>query len=106
MEHRYDLTEEHERGRALLWLAVLHDPLLTSLKDELTDRGILSPKALLALHDRLIRIVPAEADAYVVGLLERFSENKRLIEETLLLRNTSLPLEGFVKHSPYVFLVP
>ncbi len=106
MEDRDDLTEEHQRGRALLWMAVVHDPELTALKGELESEGILSPKSLLALHDRLIQVKRAEADGYVEGLLERLGENTILILETLLKRNTSLPLEGFVEHSSDLFLVP
>ncbi|MDP6421802.1 MAG: PQQ-binding-like beta-propeller repeat protein [SAR202 cluster bacterium] len=63
-----DPNEIHKRAQLILWLAVLHDPELVVLKTELLDVGSLSADSMLALHDRLLRIAPSEAEDYVDGL--------------------------------------
>ena len=42
-----------------------------------------SPKSMLALHDRLIRITPGEADAYVEGLTGSLSDDLNFIFGTI-----------------------
>lgn len=100
-----DVAEEHTRGHAILWLAVLHDPELSALGAELAAGNALSPSSLLTLYDYLAAMTPGEADAYVDGLLVKFRESKRQIENILLTR-TSTGEPGFFAESSSVFLVP
>ena len=67
------------------------------MKAELSANGILSPESLLLLHDHFVGIAPAEADSYVESLLGEFRKDSRLIEETILRRNGTVP-EGFFEH--------
>ena len=101
-----DVSMEHPRGRALLWMAALHDPELADIKVELAEQGVLSPGALLTMHDYLIGMAPVDVDSYVEGLLARFERDRIGIRETLFDRIGDVPLEGFVENSPDVFLVP
>ena len=101
-----DLSEPHERGRLFLWLAVFRDPLLTDLKEELLEENILSPESLLRLYDRLVRLPPAEVDAYIESIMIGFPGDQDRMRRTLLNRKGDVPDEGFVKHSFDVFLVP
>jgi hypothetical protein len=101
-----DMTEEHLRGRALLWEAVLHDPLLEDLRGELIEQKILSSESLLRLHNYLVDLPPAGIDAYVENMLSKFTADRKLIEETLLRRIASLPSEGFAEHERGLFLLP
>ena len=66
----HDSTEEHERGRALLWSAVMNDPALADLEAELRRNGILSADGAFALHEHLVGIGLDEADGYVADLLD------------------------------------
>ena len=101
-----DVTQEHTRGRALLWLSALHDPALADLRSELTDRNILSPDSLLLLHEHFIDLAPDEIEEYTNGLFSQFQDDRKSIEATLLSRLATVPLEGFVRHSFGVFLMP
>ena len=62
-------TSEHALGRMIQWLAVLADPNLSSLRDELEERGGLGAGSSLALYLYLARLDPALAGEYVGGLL-------------------------------------
>jgi outer membrane protein assembly factor BamB len=99
-----DVTQGHLRATGLLWAAVLHDPSLVELKAELSADGILSPESLLLLHDRLVEIESAEADAYVESLLATLRQDSGLIEETILRRNGTVP-EGFFKHNKALYSI-
>lgn len=78
-----DPAQVHRRGRLIMWLAVLRDPELAGEKAELIDERILSPESMLALHDRLIRITPGEADAYVDGITGSLSDDLNFIFGTI-----------------------
>ena len=101
-----DLTLEHERGALLLWLAALHDPLLEQAKMELTNQSILSPSSLLSIHNRLIDLTPDEVDLYISDLRAHFADDFNFIGGMLDRRKGTVPLEGFVKHVPLIFLIP
>ena len=101
-----DLTLEHERGALILWLAALHDPLLSQAKVELESQHILSPQSLLAIHERLIELRPDEVDFYIADLRTHFDDDFNFIGGTLDRRKGSVPLEGFVKHVPVIFVIP
>ena len=101
-----DLTLEHQRGALLLWLAALHDPLLEQAKAELEDQHILSTESLLALHARFIELTGDEVDSYISGLRAHFADDFNFIGGTLDRRKGSVPLEGFVRYVPVIFVIP
>ena len=99
----HDVTEQHQRGRALLWSAVLNDPALVDLKSELERNGLLTADSLLLLHDHLVGIGRDEADDYVAGLLEVFDPT--LVKETVL-RRSGAAEDGFFEHVWDIFQMP
>ena len=101
-----DVTREHLRGRALLWLSVLHDPILVDMRSELADRRILSPESLLILHDHFVGMNPDDIAEYTNRLFSEFQNDRNSIEAALLSSFATVPLEGFVRHSFGVFLMP
>jgi hypothetical protein len=105
-ENISDVALEHTRGHALLWLSVLRDPALADLKTELDDRHTLSPESLFLLHEHFVGMNPDEIEEYTSGLFTEFQNDRKSIEVTLLSRLATVPLEGFVRHSFEVFLMP
>ena len=99
----HDVTEQHQRGRALMWSAVLNDPALADLEEELVRSGFLSADSLLLLHDHLVGIGRDEADDYVAGLLEAFDPT--LVKETVL-RRSGAAEKGFFEHVWRIFRMP
>ena len=101
-----DHSQEHLRGRVLLWLAVLHDPLLADTRDELAEHNVLSPDSLLAVHNRLVAFTPSEADSYVSELMALFETAKEAIRTALMSRLGDTRREGFARHAWQVFFAP
>ena len=101
-----NLTQQHTRGRALLWGSVLGDPALDDLKRELQDKGILSSDSLFRLHDYLVMIERDDVDAYVAEYVGTFDQEARLIRSTILRRDASISDEGFFEHASSLFLLP
>ena len=104
-ENLDDLTRQHSRGLSLLWGAVLGDPNL-DLKQELLDEGILSADSMLRLHDYLVMIERDEVEAYVEKYVGTIDEEAKLIKDTILRRDASLPDDGFFEHVSTIFLLP
>ena len=78
-----DPSEIHNRGRLFMWLAVLHDPLLTDLKTELTNNRTLSADSMLTLHNRFIQLTPSEVDPYVESITGSVSDDLNFILGTI-----------------------
>ena len=100
----HNVEEQHNRGRCLLWSAVLNDPDLSGLKDELTRNGMLTADSLLRLHDHLVSVSLDKADDYVADLLDAF--DTKLVRQTILGRIGSVGEEGFFERNEDAFLVP
>ena len=105
-ENLGDLGQQHSRGLSLLWGAVLSDPNLADLKQELLENGILSADSMLQLHDYLVMIERAEVESYVDKYVGTIDEEAKLIKDKILRRNASLPDDGFFEHTPTIFLLP
>ena len=101
-----DLSQQHSRGRSLLWGAVLRDPNLADLRQELLEKGILSADSMFRLHDYLVMIEGEEVEAYVDKYVGIIDEEAKLIKDKILRRNASLPDDGFFEHVPTIFLLP
>ena len=67
-------SDEHWLGALLQWLAVLDDPDLADLTDELAVNGRLSAASALELYQHFVDMPPEDAQAYVetrIGALDR-----------------------------------
>ena len=100
----HNVEKEHNRGRCLLWSAVLNDPDLSDLKAELARNGMLTADGLLHLHDHLVSISPDRADDYVASLLDAF--DSMLVRQAILGRIGAVGEEGFFERNEYLFLLP
>ncbi|MCH7745792.1 MAG: hypothetical protein IIC84_06950, partial [Chloroflexi bacterium] len=73
IDHRLDSwvrdaqRNEHSLGYLLQWLAVLDDPELIGLRDELAANGELSAASALELYDYFVSLSPESIQAYVAG---------------------------------------
>lgn len=66
-----DLSQnEHSLGYLLQWLAVLDDPNLADLKQELTARGQLGVESSLELYSYLVGLAPDSIQAYVTSRIQ------------------------------------
>ena len=66
----------------------------------------LAPESLFRLHDHFVVMRPDDIEEYTSGLFSEFQTYRESIEAALLSRLATVPLEGFVKHSWGVFLMP
>ena len=78
----------------------------SELKQELLDEGILSADSMLRLHDYLVMIERDEVEAYVEKYVGTIDEEAKLIKDTILRRDASLPDDGFFEHVSTIFLLP
>ena len=106
ISHIEDPEEEHKRGRAILWGAVLSDPDLSELKGQLESDRILSPESLLQLHDHLVYIQRDDADEYVAKALEAFTRKTQQVRDAIMGRRAAISEEGFFEHNHGTFLIP
>ena len=105
-EGLYDLTQEHDRALLLLWLAVLDDPLLADVKQDLHENLALSSDSLMAVHSHFLDLSPQRTDSYVNDLLGKYQRYRNSIVAKLSKRLASVRLEGFIKYNLTPALVP
>ena len=74
-----DQSEIQDRGRLFIWVAVLHDPALAALRNELTDNHTLSASSMLTLHDRFTQLTPSEVDPYIESITGSVSDDLNFI---------------------------
>ena len=79
-----DLTQEHDRGRLIMWLAVLHDPELEDLREELERDGYLSADSVYRMFLRFTRLTPSEVEPYVNSITpERLGDDLNYFSGTV-----------------------
>ena len=80
-----DPEEPRMRGRLIMWRAVMHDPRLDHLRDELRRRGRLSPDSLMDMYRRFVSLAPSEIAGYVESISSQapLADDLRFITETL-----------------------
>ena len=78
--------DEHERGRLLLWSAVLRDENLRALREELLEHQRLSLESTKKLFDYLVGIPRERADAYVEWKLVNLAQHLPTIESVAMAR--------------------
>ena len=94
-----DLTMEHDRGRLIMWLAVLHDPELADLRDELERDGYLSANSVYKMFLRFTRLTPSEVEPYIESITpERLGDDLNYFSGTVNKR------DGYVIEFPDLVL--
>ena len=79
-----DLTMRHDRGRLIMWLAVLHDPELADLREELERDGYLSADSVYRMFLRFTRLTPSEVEPYVNSITpERLGDDLNYFSGTV-----------------------
>ena len=79
-----DLTREHDRGRLIMWLAVLHDPELADLKPELERDGYLSADSVYRMFLRFTSLTPSEVGPYIDSITpERLGDDLNYFSGTV-----------------------
>ena len=63
-----DPKSPHLRGRLITWRAVLHDPALDELREEVRARGRLSADSLMEIYRRFVSLAPSEIAPYVESI--------------------------------------
>ena len=63
-----DLSQEHARGRLIMWQAVLHDPDLARLRRELERNGRLSSDSLMEMYYKFVSLTPSEIEPYIESI--------------------------------------
>ena len=63
-----DLSQQHARGRLIMWQAVLHDPDLAHLRRELERNGRLSSDSLMEMYYKFVSLTPSEIEPYIESI--------------------------------------
>ena len=63
-----DLTMRHARGRLIMWMAVLNDPELSDLREELERNGFLSADSVYRMFLRFTSLTPSEVEPYIESI--------------------------------------
>ena len=94
-----DLTKEHDRGRLIMWLAVLHDPELADLREELDRDGHLSADSVYRMFLRFTQLTPSEVEPYIESITpDRLGDDLNYFSGTVNKR------AGYVIEFPYLVL--
>ena len=76
--------EVYDRGRLLIWTAMLHDPALSHLKAEFESNGRLSGASLYELFLKLVELDGAEIAAYIDSVTPQdLTEARQAIRNTI-----------------------
>ena len=82
-----DLSHEHNRGRLIMWQAVLNDPDLSRLRRELAQEGRLSSESLLEMYYKFVRLTPSEVEPYIESISSgNLSDDLNFMRGTVLKR--------------------
>ena len=82
-----DLTMEHYRGRLIMWQAVLNDPDLVHLRQELEQNGHVSADSMMDMYRKFVKLTPAEIEPYIESItVEPLSDDLNTIFGTVTKR--------------------
>ena len=82
-----DLSREHDRGKLIIWQAVLNDPDLSRLRRELAQDGRLSAESLLEMYYKFVRLTPSEVEPYIESISSgNLSDDLNFMRGTVLKR--------------------
>ena len=103
-----DLTEEHTRGRLIMWQAVLNDPELAHLKRELLRDGHVSADSLMDMYHKFVSLTPREIEPYIASITsEALSDDlNRIVGMVLKRANYFVEFENLVLNVPTLVIAP
>ena len=103
-----DLTQEHDRGRLIMWQAVLNDPELAHLREELTRDGHVSADSMMDMYRRFVKLTPSEVEPYVESItVESLSDDLNFIFGTVYKRTGfSISFPELVLNVPILVISP
>ena len=103
-----DLTEEHDRGRLIMWQAVLNDPELAHLKAELSQNGHVSADSLMDMFHKFVRLTPREIEPYIESITSKSLSNdlNRIIGTVNKRIGHSVEFENLVFNVPVLVTAP
>ncbi len=104
---REDTTQIHDRGRLIMWLAVLNDPELSDLRAELEKNNHLSGDSAFRLYHKLLSLKPSEIESYMESIELSLSDNLDFIFGRVNKRVGFAPLfPGLVLNVPTLVIAP
>ena len=103
-----DLTQEHDRGRLIMWQAVLNDPELAHLRDELERDGHVSADSMMDMYHRFVKLTPSEVEPYIESItVESLSDDLNFIFGTVYKRTGfSISFPELVLNVPTLVVSP
>lgn len=103
-----DLTQEHNRGRLLMWQAVLNDPELVHLKRELERNGHVSADSLMDMYHKFVSLTPGEIEPYIESITSKSQSDdlNRIVGTVIKRANHSLEFPNLVLNVPTLVLAP
>ena len=103
-----DLTKEHDRGRLIMWQAVLNDPELSHLREELERNGHVSADSMMDMYRRFVKLTPSEVEPYVESItVESLSDDLNFIFGTVYKRTGfSISFPELVLNVPTLVVSP
>ena len=103
-----DLTQEHDRGRLIMWQAVLNDPEFAHLREELDRNGHVSADSMMDMYRKFVNLTPSEVDPYVESItVESLSDDLNFIFGTVYKRTGfSIEFPDLVLNVPTLVISP
>ena len=103
-----DLSQGHDRGRLIMWQAVLNDPELAHLREELFRDGHVSADSMLDMYHRFVSLTPSEVGPYVESItVDPLSDDLNRIFGTVNKRiNFSIEFPDLVLNVPTLVISP
>ena len=103
-----DLSKKHDRGRLIMWQAVLNDPDLAHLRDELTRDGHVSADSMMDMYHKFVNLTPSEVEPYVESItVESLSDDLNFIFGTVYKRTGfSIEFPDLVLNVPILVISP
>ena len=103
-----DLTKQHDRGRLIMWQAVLNDPELAHLREELDRNGHVSADSMMDMYRRFVKLTPSEVEPYVESItVESLSDDLNFIFGTVYKRTGfSISFPELVLNVPTLVISP
>ena len=102
------LTMEHHRGLLIMWQAVLNDPDLAHLREELERNGHVSADSMMDMYRKFAILTPAEIEPYIESItIEPLSDDLNVIFGTVYKRTGfSINFPNLVLNVPSLFVSP
>ena len=103
-----DLSQEHVRGQLVMWQAVLNDPDLAHLREDLTRDGHVSADSMMDMYHKFVKLTPSEVEPYIESItVESLSDDLNFIFGTVYKRTGfSIRFPELVLNVPTLVISP